>query len=206
MKQGVGIGRTPAAHLYPITRDTLIQARQFHGAAAGSWSIRFAESTRPAAGLKVGMHMLCNFVSKNDALVRPKPDPRLYKDARAVMSMQVPADLVAGDSVEADGSGELRIYDAFGTRKQTLQLPRPLAMLPRGKSAIRLVTHGPAAVHLRVENKGKPERFPSRRPIRTWKERRSPDRRLRAAIIPGGRKPPFLQRAGRIRFGYAGNE
>jgi hypothetical protein len=38
-----------------------------------------------AAGLKIGMHMLTSFVGKNDPLVRPKPDPRLLKDAEAML-------------------------------------------------------------------------------------------------------------------------
>jgi hypothetical protein len=42
-----------------------------------------------AAGLKVGMHMLTSFVSKNDPLVRPIPDPRLLKDAQARLAAPV---------------------------------------------------------------------------------------------------------------------
>ncbi len=42
-----------------------------------------------AAGLKVGMHMLTSFVGKNDPLVRPKPDPRLLKDAEAVLAADI---------------------------------------------------------------------------------------------------------------------
>ena len=44
-----------------------------------------------AAGLKVGMHMLTSFVGKNDPLVRPKPDPRLLKDAEAVLAADIDA-------------------------------------------------------------------------------------------------------------------
>ncbi|MCX7050081.1 MAG: hypothetical protein NTX50_31930 [Candidatus Sumerlaeota bacterium] len=44
-----------------------------------------------AAGLKVGMHMLTSFVSKNDPLVRPRPDPRLLKDAEAILAADIDA-------------------------------------------------------------------------------------------------------------------
>jgi len=42
-----------------------------------------------AAGLKVGMHMLTSFVSKNDALVKGRPDPRLLSDAQAVLASDI---------------------------------------------------------------------------------------------------------------------
>lgn len=44
-----------------------------------------------AAGLKVGMHMLTSFVHKHDPLVTPKPDPRLLKDARAMLAAEIDA-------------------------------------------------------------------------------------------------------------------
>jgi hypothetical protein len=44
-----------------------------------------------AAGLKVGMHMLTSFVHKRDPLVRPKPDPRLLKDAQSVLAADLDA-------------------------------------------------------------------------------------------------------------------
>ncbi len=39
-----------------------------------------------AAGLKVGMHMMTSAVGKNDPLVRPRPDPRLLKDAESALT------------------------------------------------------------------------------------------------------------------------
>jgi hypothetical protein len=42
-----------------------------------------------AAGLKVGMHMLTSFVSKNDPLVRPRPDTRLLKDAESILTVGI---------------------------------------------------------------------------------------------------------------------
>ncbi len=44
-----------------------------------------------AAGLKVGMHMLTSFVHKHDPLVRPKPDPRLLKDAESALAADIDA-------------------------------------------------------------------------------------------------------------------
>ncbi len=44
-----------------------------------------------AAGLKVGMHMLTSFVNRNDPLVTPKPDPRLLKDATALLAEDIDA-------------------------------------------------------------------------------------------------------------------
>lgn len=41
------------------------------------------------AGLKVGMHMLTSLVGKNDPLVRPKPDPRLLKDATVILAEDI---------------------------------------------------------------------------------------------------------------------
>jgi len=44
-----------------------------------------------AAGLKVGMHMLTSLVHKRDPLVTPRPDPRLLKDAVAVLAADIDA-------------------------------------------------------------------------------------------------------------------
>ena len=44
------------------------------------------------AGLKVGMHMLTSSVSKDDPLVRPKPDAGLLKDGEAALVNTVTAD------------------------------------------------------------------------------------------------------------------
>ena len=41
------------------------------------------------AGLKVGMHMMTSLVGKDDAMVRPKPDPGLLKDAEATLATDV---------------------------------------------------------------------------------------------------------------------
>lgn len=68
-----------------------------------------------AAGLKVGMHMLTSFVHKHDALVRPTPDPRLLKDAEAVLSAdidagarEIPAASLEGFPAEAGFYGDAR--------------------------------------------------------------------------------------------------
>jgi hypothetical protein len=52
----------------------------------GEESLKAVVDKCHAAGLKVGMHMLTSFVSKNDPLVRPKPDARLLKDDRATLA------------------------------------------------------------------------------------------------------------------------
>jgi len=57
----------------------------------GEDSLRRTIDKCHAAGLKVGMHMLTSFVHKHDPLVRPKPDPRLLKDAQSVLAADVDA-------------------------------------------------------------------------------------------------------------------
>jgi hypothetical protein len=42
-----------------------------------------------AAGLKVGMHMMTSLIGKDDAMVRPKPDPGLLKDGEATLAADV---------------------------------------------------------------------------------------------------------------------
>jgi len=57
-----------------------------------------------AAGLKVGMHMMTSLISKNDPLVRPKPDPRLLKDAATSLAKDIDAHattITAGDDLAA---------------------------------------------------------------------------------------------------------
>ena len=44
-----------------------------------------------AAGLKVGMHMMTSLVSKNDPLVRPRPDRRLLKDSATALAEDIGA-------------------------------------------------------------------------------------------------------------------
>ena len=62
---------------YPINKNNFPQ---------GEASLKATVDRCHAAGLKVGLHMLTSFVSKNDPLVRPKPDPRLLKDAQAILA------------------------------------------------------------------------------------------------------------------------
>ena len=57
----------------------------------GEASLRATVAKLHAAGLKAGMHMLTSFVGKNDPLVQPKPDPRLLRDAAAVLAAEVDA-------------------------------------------------------------------------------------------------------------------
>ena len=66
-----------------------------------------------AAGLKVGMHMLTSFIDKRDPLVKPKPDPRLLKDASAVLATDVSAlsTEVSADALKDFGS-ESALYGA----------------------------------------------------------------------------------------------
>ncbi len=44
-----------------------------------------------AAGLKAGLHCLTSLVSKDDPLVRPRPDPRLLKDGEALLAADIDA-------------------------------------------------------------------------------------------------------------------
>jgi hypothetical protein len=65
-----------------------------------------------AAGLKVGMRMLTSLVGKNDPIVRPKPNPGLLKDGKAVLATDVSeqateltaASALAGFSLSTDSS------------------------------------------------------------------------------------------------------
>ena len=69
----------------------------------GEGSLKAVIDKCHAAGLKVGMHMLTSFVGKNDPLVRPIPDPRLLKDAEAMLSADASekaTELAAGPSLE----------------------------------------------------------------------------------------------------------
>ena len=61
----------------------------------GEASLKATVDKLHAAGLKVGLHMLTSFVHKHDPLVRPKPDPRLLKDARATLADAVDAQATA---------------------------------------------------------------------------------------------------------------
>jgi hypothetical protein len=67
----------------------------------GEQSLKAVVDKCHAAGLMVGIHMLTSFVGKNDPLVRPKPDPRLLKDASAVLAQDVD---VKADSLVASAA------------------------------------------------------------------------------------------------------
>ncbi len=58
-----------------------------------------------AAGIKVGMHMLTSFVSKDDPLVRPVPDKRLLKDASGILATNLDA-----NSTEIMASAQLKDF------------------------------------------------------------------------------------------------
>ncbi|OGV82289.1 MAG: hypothetical protein A3K19_25155 [Lentisphaerae bacterium RIFOXYB12_FULL_65_16] len=60
---------------------------------------RTAEKFR-AAGIRVGMHFLAPSVYPQDPYVRPKPDPRLFKDARVPLAADVDAKV---DFIPTDG-------------------------------------------------------------------------------------------------------
>jgi len=57
----------------------------------GEEGLRVTVQRCHAAGLKVGLHMLTSFVAKHDPLVRPKPDPRLLKDAETALAADIDA-------------------------------------------------------------------------------------------------------------------
>ena len=70
----------------------------------GEESLKAAVERCHAAGLKVGLHMLTSFVHKHDPLARPKPDPRLLKDAQAVLAADIDAqaqEMAASTAVDA---------------------------------------------------------------------------------------------------------
>ena len=74
-----------------------------------------------AAGLKVGMHMLTSFVGKNDPLVRPRPDPRLLKDAHAELAVDLDAQAKEIPSAAAlDGFPKEPAY--YGAAKQGFEI------------------------------------------------------------------------------------
>ncbi len=52
----------------------------------GIESLKHVVAKAHAAGLKVGIHCLTGFVDHRDALVTPKPDPRLAKDGAATLA------------------------------------------------------------------------------------------------------------------------
>ena len=79
---------------YPINRKSYP-----HGEAG----LRATIAKVHAAGLKVGMHMLSSWVSKGDALTHPKPDPRLFKDARAQLAVEI-----GGDATQVVATNALR--------------------------------------------------------------------------------------------------
>ena len=87
----------------------------------GEESLKAVVDKCHAAGLKVGMHMLTSFVGKNDPLVKPKPDPRLLKDAEAVLA----ADIDAG-ATEIRSSTSLAGFPGepafYGDEKQGMDL------------------------------------------------------------------------------------
>jgi hypothetical protein len=57
----------------------------------GEGSLKAVIDKCHAAGLKVGMHMLTSFVSKDDALVQPKPNPGLLRNAEATLASDMSA-------------------------------------------------------------------------------------------------------------------
>jgi len=65
-----------SAGSYPINRKSFPR---------GEASLKEVIDKCHAAGLKVGMHMMTSAVGKNDPLVRPRPDPRLLKDAESAL-------------------------------------------------------------------------------------------------------------------------
>lgn len=67
---------------YPIDRKNFPK---------GEASLKATIDKFHAAGLKVGMHMMTSLVGKNDPLVRPKPDSRLFKDVQAILGQDISA-------------------------------------------------------------------------------------------------------------------
>ena len=67
---------------YPINRINFPQ---------GEESLKKTIDKFHATGIKVGMHMLTSLISKNDPLVRPKPDARLLKDAATTLAEDIDA-------------------------------------------------------------------------------------------------------------------
>ncbi len=85
-----------------------------------------------AAGLKVGMHILTSEVSKNDPLVRPKPDPRLLKDASARLQADIDA---KATQLVAEGpltgfSHSPSYYDSFGKQGIDIQIDDEILQCP----------------------------------------------------------------------------
>jgi len=64
------------------------------------------------AGVKVGFHMLSNFLTTNDAYVTPKPDPRLARVGTARLAAAVDAAQV---QIAVDDPGYLRKHSALNT-------------------------------------------------------------------------------------------
>lgn len=88
-----------------------INLKNFPG---GEESLRATVGKCHSAGLKVGLHMLTSFVHKHDPLVRPKPDPRLLKDARATLATDLDAaaaEIPAAEALDAFPS-EAAFYGA----------------------------------------------------------------------------------------------
>jgi hypothetical protein len=85
-----------------------INTRNFPG---GEESLKATIDKCHAAGLKVGIHMVTSFVGKNDPLVRPKPDPRLLKDAVATLAADI--DAKATEIPAAEALADFPIEGAF---------------------------------------------------------------------------------------------